>query len=132
MQKALADYLRALAALKARSAANPALLGQIEAAKKSVVQNAPGKDLARLLGGTTWTWPDTRNIKKENAWFRLNDDGSTTAGWHARSGTWKALSGDTIELSVTFNPGTGTVRFNRELSQGEKTDNSRETYKRVK
>ena len=59
--------------------------------------------LQKGLVGTKWQWPDTMMGK---GWFRLNADGTVTAGWHSTPGMWEVTSGTTIRAVIMHSPRT--------------------------
>lgn len=80
------------------------------------------------LDGTTWKWSDPK--LKQN-WFRLNADGTLTAGWHTKSCLWSVASGTTIKVQVTSERDVQELRV--DLKAGTLTDvKSREVYAKVK
>ena len=87
----------------------------------------PREALRSKLAGTTWDWPDLR-MSKGKAWFRLNADGSATAGWHPVPGFWHVVSGDTIELRIRVNPGVETIRFDAALKRGVNVNATNAVY----
>lgn len=97
---ALGDDLDALPGTKAAVEDLPDLIG-VEA-DKTAVSSASTKPAAHIttvaelrqqLAGTKWEWNDKR---VKNAWFTLNADGTVTAGWHKKPGTWVVTTPSTI------------------------------------
>lgn len=74
--------------------------------------------LEQKLAGTVWTWPDT-NPKADlaKAWFMLNADGTTTAGWHSEPRSWRVLSEDTAEVIAMYNRKPQVLRFNADVTE---------------
>lgn len=84
-------------------------------AQETEEQTASG--LSQALANTYWTWPDPR-IHESKGWFRLNSDGTATAGWHNKRHSWKAVDGSTIEYEITLNDnGLHRLRFNKERTE---------------
>jgi hypothetical protein len=113
MQKAAADYLRALASLQSRAQGNPELIAQIEAAKKSVVQGAVPLNAAKIAG-SKWTLGGERMV------FTLNAGGTSTSKWW-----WKITGENEVTMDVFNTPLTvkGTINGDAteiRLSNGEK------------
>ena len=89
----------------------------------------PGEQaLAQNLADTYWAWPNYGPGKGDAyRWFRLNADGTVTAGWNTKSHHWKPTGDLTIEFDVTetntlhqllFNPGLTSAKLTGEAPKG--------------
>ena len=74
-------------------------------------------NLEDRLQGSRWSWPE-KAFEKEVSWFRLNEDGSTTSGWHPNSGTWKVRTDNSIEIMVTKFPTNLVLEFDTKVTRG--------------
>jgi hypothetical protein len=121
-QRAVADYVRGLAALQARSGGKADLLAQIAAEKERAVRGAPIaiSSAAKQLDGTTWKHSDNRI-------FRLSADGTIKASWGLQ-GTWRLLSPTRFEIQWK---GNAPEEWSIDLGAGElKSAGASKGYKR--
>lgn len=81
----------------------------------------PGGLLERRLAETKWLLPLQNSKSPEKSWFKLHADGTATAGWHDRVGSWRAISDDTAEVKISGSDPerTETYQFNAALTQGK-------------
>ncbi len=87
------------------------------------------EELRQQLAGTIWKWPDP---KVKVRWFKLNPDGTVTAGWHNKPGTWVVTSNSTAEVVVAS---TNRIPVKVEVNWGPEAtmkSESGEVYKQIK
>lgn len=82
---------------------------------------ARGSLLERRLAGTKWLIPLKDSKSPEKNWFKLHADGTVTAGWHGRVGSWRVIADDTAEVKISGSDPerAETYQFNAGLTQGK-------------
>ena len=109
-QRATAAYLQALATLQSRSAANPALLGQIDAEKKALVEGDPATMSAKLAE-TKW------RVGTGDKVLTLHRGGTSSISWAGRKGSWKVTGPNEISWDIWNTPTKEKVFINNEATQ---------------
>ena len=113
-----------------------AIAEEIDAAKVRAASSSPDTTdkpsprelLARRLSGSKWSWPD-RQIG-QRAWFRLNEDGTVTAGWHGKIGLWTATDDKTITARVST--GDSWTKFTVDAAgKVGRSGDGKEAYNRI-
>ena len=87
-------------------------------------------NLAKDLVGTKWTWPEPK-FKEKDSWFRLHADGTTSAGWHKRKGTWKLINKDSVVINVSGIPVDIKLKFHDALIYAWDSDKPHVLYKQI-
>ena len=84
-------------------------------------QAVPANLLERRLAGTKWLIPLKDSKTPERNWFKLHADGTVTAGWHGRVGSWRVIADDTAEVKISGSDPerAETYQFNAGLTQGK-------------
>jgi len=68
--------------------------------------------LVKKLANTYWSYGqgNAHGINDQNGWFRLNPNGTVTAGWNNKKHRWWPIDGSTIEFDIQ-----STVHVERQL-----------------
>ncbi len=81
------------------------------------ISGAPGSEESRRAA-LRIQLRDTRWSLGGDKTFTLNADGTTTASWHTKRGTWKVTAPDKAELVITNSSMIHVVTFNGDLTMG--------------
>jgi hypothetical protein len=133
-QRSSIDQLRIGTSISVRSD-EPGLASQITTTAPLIAvpktkRPALEQTLAEKLVGTVWSWPNPAE-KKDRSWFRLNPDGTTTAGWHNELRSWRVLSADTAEIVAMHNKTPQTLHFNATATEATLDGHPNVIYKRI-
>jgi hypothetical protein len=77
--------------------------------------------LTQKVANTYWSWEDA-HMPDKTSWFRLNADGTATAGWNNNKHSWVPLNDSTITFDITARwQGQRILSFNPELTEATGT-----------
>jgi hypothetical protein len=100
-------------------AGSGSVLGQTDEAKRNALRTHLRDSKWKLSGGKS---------------FELRADGSTTASWHGRKGSWKVTGPNTAEISITNSGAQRKVTFDDDATTatfGNEGDVDREVATRI-